>query len=153
MDKFAYISYIIDNLSRTFNKPIRVSYYETYCDIFVIGNKNRYHHVEYSVINRMFKTNDETCNICYENINQDDVACFNCGNIICNMCFINLICVNYIRGIYVCPYCKCERKFKNIPNEAEKHILEILQYLNIRYNRIKLVIKAMKETYPLLFTN
>ena len=53
MDKFAYISYIIDNLSRTFNKPIRVSYYETYCDIFVIGNKNRYHHVEYSVINRI----------------------------------------------------------------------------------------------------
>jgi hypothetical protein len=152
MDKFAYIIGLVENLSNVFNKPIRVSYYDTYCIIYVFTDSVSPSRLEYSAIDRMFKTNDEICNICYENINHNDVACFHCGNIICNMCFINLICVNYSTGIYACIYCKHIHKVINTINEAEKHILEILHYLNFKDERIELIMKTMREKYPLLFT-
>jgi hypothetical protein len=154
MAEFDEIIYFVDSLSSLYDVPIRVSYYDTYCTIYVIGSTMvQVRHIEYKIMKRItLREKGNPCSLCYSEFD-NDIACFICGNTCCTACICNIICVNYTRGIYVCPYCKCERKIVSVHYGAENHILETLEYLNTSDDHIELIMHELKKKYPILFTN
>lgn len=102
----------------------------------------------------------ESCSICFEELNEENIATLNCSHSFCITCLNKLFDINK----NICPLCRSEIKefynkeektkiiFKIIPNEIDNRVLQ--QY-NDRYNksRIKnylLTILLLAQLYLLI---
>ena len=150
MSIFQTIIHNIDVFEK-YDLPIRVSYYDTYCDIYILSEPPRIMHIEYKSVERACAgIKADICNLCNEK-NDNSIACFKCGNSYCPKCFIKLICVNYHIGSYMCPYCKCPNL---IPQNEPllKTIVCTLRHFNISKSETLQIITSIMKESPNLIT-
>lgn len=142
----------IDRLA-SYNKdyPIRVSYYDTYCTIYILTKPIKTIHIDYKPIERALSNIESTpiCQLCSIEASTQ-ISCFECGNLYCVICFVKMICTNYSLGNYNCPYCKYINVFSNDKSMLESVFLT-LYHFKLNYDEINyIVVRVIAESPGLL---
>ena len=144
---------IIDHIDRLsiYKKPIRASFYDTYCTIYILSKEPGIIHIDYKPIARAYSNiaSSIICQLCSVEDGKQ-ISCFDCGNSYCVMCFVKMICVNYSLGSYPCPYCKYKNKFLN-----DKHIITSIMMALLHFNMTQdeitnILVKIIEESPSLL---